>query len=102
MGKLPRKAGLTLIRNGEQYDFNLQAESFVVNSARISCPGESSTESHDVLDRIESIRKMAETLDLLFEVFCEQRIGDTWNKESKKLCQWLQSENLAAKRKVAA
>ena len=102
MGKLPRKAGLTLIRDGEQYDFNLQAETFVLNSAKISRPGDSSTEIRDTLDRIESVRRMAETLDLLFEVFCEKRIGNAWNRESKKLSQWLQNDNAVALRKSAA
>ncbi len=102
MGKLPRKAGLTLIRNDEQYDFNLQAETFVIGSAKISRPGDSSTEMQDTLDRIESVRRMAETIDLLFEVFCEQRIGNAWSRESKQLSQWLLSDKAIRKSKTAA
>jgi hypothetical protein len=102
MGKLPRKAGLTLIRNGEQYDVNLQAETFVLGSAKISRPGDNSTEMRDTLDRIESIRCMAETIDLLFEAFCEKRIGKSWIKESKDLSEWLLSENAIRKRRVVA
>lgn len=102
MGKLPRKAGLTLIRNDEQYDFNLQAETFVLGSAKISRPGDSSAEMRDTLDRIESIRRMAETIDLLFEAFCDQRIGKAWIREQKQLGQWLQSEKAIRKRKTAA
>jgi hypothetical protein len=101
MGKLPRKAGLTLIRNGEQYDFNLQAETGILGSAKISRPGDSGTEIRDRQDRIESLRTMAETFDLLFELFCSKRIGKTWNAESKKLTQWLQSDATIRKRKTA-
>ncbi len=101
MGKLPRKAGLTLIRDGEQYDFNLQAEAFVMGSAKISRPGDSSTEMSDSLERIESIRRMADTIDLLFESFCEVRIGKAWAKESKKLSAWLVSDK-AIRKRVAA
>ena len=102
MGKQPRKAGLTLIRNGEQYDFNLQAETFVMGSAKISRPGDSSTEMSDTLDRVESIRRMAETIDLLFEVFCQNRIGKTWDRESQQLSKWLQSDKAIRTRKTAA
>lgn len=102
MGKLPRKAGLTLIRNDEQYDFNLQAETFVLGSAKVSHPGDSSAESRDTLDRIESVRRLAETVDLLFEVFCEQRIGKNWTRESKQLSQWLLSDHAIRLRKSAA
>lgn len=101
MGKLPRKAGLTLVRDGEQYDFNLQAESFVLGSAKISRTGDN-TEMQDTLDRIESIRRMAETLDLLFEAFCADRIGQDWTRESAKLSQWLQSDRAIRKRRPAA
>ena len=34
-GKLPRKAGLMLVRHGEQYDLMLQAETFTVSGAKI-------------------------------------------------------------------
>jgi hypothetical protein len=101
MGKLPRKAGMTLIREGEQYDFNLQAETFVMGSAKISRPGDSSTELSDTLERIESIRRMADTIDLLFESFCAVRIGKTWGKESKKLSDWLVSDK-AIRKRIAA
>ena len=101
MGKLPRKAGLTLIRNGEQYDLTLQAEMFSISSARISHPGEGAANSRDTLDRIESIRQLAETIDLLFEVFCDKRIGKSWSAESKKITQWLQRET-AFRRQVKA
>ena len=35
-GKLPRKAGLTLVRGAEQYDLTLQAETFAISGAKIS------------------------------------------------------------------
>jgi len=45
---------------------------------------------------------MAETFDLLFELFCAKRIGNAWASESKKLSQWLQSDATIRKRKTAA
>ncbi len=102
MGKLPRKAGLTLVRDGEQYDFTLQAESFVMGSTKISQSDSSTTDFRDTLDRIESIRRSAETLDLLFEVFCAERISKSWTTEVNKISRWLQSDKAIRKRPVAA
>jgi hypothetical protein len=102
MGKLPRKAGLTLIRADQQFDFTLQAETFAINSGRISQLGDESLDSRDRLARIESLRQMTESLDLLFEVFCEKRIGKAWPRESKMLTEWLQTEGVPAKRRTAA
>lgn len=92
MGKLPRKAGLTLVRNDEKYDFALQAETFALGSARITPADESASVSRDVEDRIQSVRELCETVDLLYGAFCEQRIGKSWNSELKKVSQWLALE----------
>jgi hypothetical protein len=103
MGKLPRKAGLTLVRDGEQYDFTLKAETFSINAARISQVGDDSP-IRDKLDRIESIRQVAETVDLLFGVFCERRLGangKTWTSEAKKINGWLRTDRQIAKKKAA-
>lgn len=101
MGKLPRKAGLTLIRNNEQYDFSLQAESFGVSGGKISLPGIETGQSRELTDRIESIRQFADSIDFLFETFCQVRIGSSWKAESKQITQWLQSEKQTRVRPAA-
>ncbi len=100
MGKLPRKAGLTLVREGQQFDFTLNAETFSIGSAKISQVGNDDV-TRDPIDRIESIRQLCETLDLLFEVFCEKRIGSQWSAEQKKISTWLRADQKTTKRKVA-
>ena len=90
MGKLPRKAGLTLVREDEQFDLTLNAETFSIGSARISQVGDEGV-TRDVIDRIESIRALCEAVDLLFEAFCEKRIGSKWKTEQKKIMQWLKA-----------
>ena len=102
MGKLPRKSGLTLVRNDLQFDFTLQAETFAINAARISQLGDESLDSRDQLARIDSIRQMVETLDLLYEAFCQKRIGKEWGRELKKITSWLQTEAAPVKRRTAA
>lgn len=99
-GKLPRKAGLILVRHGEQYELVLQAETFTVSSAKIRADESSNEEAAKRIDvtadergaledRIESVRALAETVDLLFRAFCERRIGKSWSGELQGIRQWL-------------
>ncbi len=96
MGKLPRKAGLTLVRNDEQFDLALQAETLSVGSARIRQIG-NDADAPDNIDRVASIRQLAETLDLLYDVFCTARFGKQWTAELNSIQQWLQIDRAAVK-----
>lgn len=91
MGKLPRKAGLTLVRDDEQYDLTLKAETFSVGSARISQIG-NDVPTRELLDRVESIRQLSETVDLLYEVFCHARFRKGWAGDHKEIMKWLQTD----------
>jgi hypothetical protein len=98
-GKLPRKAGMTLVRHGEQYDLTIQPETFMLGGAKIHV--EDSSQGRGVLeDRIESVRNLHETLDLLFRAFCEQRVGKNWSSELEQIRHWLKSD--VARRKTPA
>lgn len=101
MGKLPRKAGLTLVRNAQQIDLTLIAESFGIGGAKISFPGDTNT-GLDREDRIEAVRQVGETLDLLFEAFLDQRIGDKWKAETNKIRKWLAQDTPARRQAKAA
>jgi hypothetical protein len=99
-GKLPRKAGLILVRHGEQYELVLQAETFAVSGARIKT--EETAEGRGILeDRIESIRALSDTIDLLFRAFCERRIGKKWSGDLGQIRQWL-TANTTQRRRPAA
>ena len=100
MGKLPRKAGLSLIRNDQQFDFALQAETFSFGSAKIRQLGGDPV--LDDMDRINSFRQMSETVDLLFEVYCSSRFGDQWQSELRKMKKWLETEQNTTKRQKKA
>ena len=101
MGKLPRKAGLTLVRNELKFDFALQSEMFSVGSAKIGSADESATTSHDLVDRVSNVRELADTVDYLFQVFCETRLGKPWDAELKKIQKWLGSETPSRRQKAA-
>ena len=100
MGKMPRRAGLTLVRNDLQFDLTLQCERFSFGSAKITPMGDG-TELKERGDRIENVRQLAETVDLLFEAFCEKRIGSPWKAELKQLTTWLQKETPTKRQKAA-
>jgi uncharacterized protein YacL (UPF0231 family) len=94
-GKLPRKSGMTLVRNGTQYDLVLQAESFAIGAAKIHV--DSDNDDYQLDDRIESIRALCETVDLMFHSFCQRRMGDTWSHDLEQMRRWLSSGSMATK-----
>ena len=86
-GKLPRKTGMTLVRQGQQFDLVLQAETFAVSGAKIHL--DEGDDPYDLEARIESIRSLSEGIDLLLHRFCEIRVSKKWNKELKKIQNWI-------------
>ena len=91
-GKLPRKAGLILVRHGAQYELTLQAETLAVSGA--DCPSPTTTASRATtseIARIDSLRHLAETLDLLFDAYLLRRTGTGWTDELGRIRRWLQA-----------
>ena len=89
-GKLPRRAGLTLARDGMRFDLVLQAESFAIGSAKISSEDD---EKLDADDRINAIRFLVETVDELFISFCQRRISEQWESDLSAIRTWLEGTN---------
>ncbi len=94
-GKLPRKSGMTLVRAGTQYDLVLQAESFAIAGAKIHVDPDNN--DYQLEDRIDSIRAMCETVDLLFQAFCCKRMGSSWGGELDNMRRWLSNTSFAIK-----
>lgn len=97
-GKLPRKAGMTVIREDRQFDLVLQAESFGISGAKIHLDDE---EEFDDDDRIDAIRLLSETMDLLFNTFLDRRTGEDWKKDVKQMRKWLSSTDPVERRAAA-
>ena len=99
-GKLPRKSGLVLVRQGVQYDLVVQAETLAVSGAKvqIAANGNSVGDGTEE-DRIEAVRNLTETVDLLFQAFCQRRLGKPWNAELEKIRGWL--HKIAPKKSAA-
>jgi hypothetical protein len=87
-GKLPRKAGLIVVRHGEQFEFTLQAETLIVSGAKVQI--DESSEGRAILEeRIEGLRSLKEAMDQLFFAFCQRRIGPDWQEDLGLLRKWL-------------
>lgn len=101
-GKLPRKAGMMLSRHGQQYEFTIQAETFNVSGAalpKIEKEDDAPSSGHDAVDnvrvrheeRLEQIRHMAESIDMLYGVFLKHRLRADWNKMRDTIRNWLRA-----------
>jgi hypothetical protein len=89
-GKLPRKTGLILVRHGVQYDLTLQAESLAVSGAALpKLEGASLSEIHWA--RVDALRHLVETLDLLYDSYGRRRTGPDWMGELGRIRSWLQA-----------
>ena len=89
-GKLPRKAGLIVVRHGVQYDLTLQAESLAVSGAALpKVEGASGHEAHAA--RIDSLRHLVETLDLLYDTYGRRRTAAEWAADLGRIRDWLRA-----------
>jgi hypothetical protein len=87
-GKLPRKLGLTMVRQDQQYELTLQAESLAISGARLPASEEEDARAR-LEERITNVRGLLETLDLIYQIFVQKRLGDDWTKESARMKKWL-------------
>ncbi len=90
-GKLPRKAGLTLVRHHRQYELALHAETLAVGGAKLP-PPEAEEDRARLEERVDQLRHLLETLDLLYDAFGRVRLGENWPKELARLQRWLQRD----------
>jgi hypothetical protein len=90
-GKLPRKVGLTLSRHDQQYELSLQAETLAISGARLPAP-EATDERDRLEERVNQLRHLLETLDLVYDAFAAKRASDTWPKELSRMQKWLKRD----------
>lgn len=91
-GKLPRKMGMILVRNGEQYEFVMQAEALSLAGAAIQSDGNDRGRGA-LEERVAAIRRLSETVDLLYSAFLARRLGRQWGSELSQIQAWLTTES---------
>jgi hypothetical protein len=90
-GKLPRQAGLVLVRHDQQYELTLQAETLAVGGAKLP-PVEDGEARVKLEERAGQLRHLIETLDLLYAAFLQRRLRADWPTELERMQKWLQRE----------
>lgn len=89
-GKLPRKLGLTLVRHDTQYELALHAETLAVGSAKLPNPTDEKLDARGRLnERVDQLRHLVETVDLLYDAFGQQRLGHGWADTLPRMQRWL-------------
>ncbi|MCK6455605.1 MAG: hypothetical protein L6Q92_03630 [Phycisphaerae bacterium] len=89
-GKLPRRAGLVVSREGRQYEFSLSADSMRVSSAVLpTLEGEDEASPPMPADRVEQVRHLIATIDLLFDAFLSRRTSSAWSEDFAAIVRWL-------------
>lgn len=97
-GKLPRKAGLTMVRHDKQYEFALIADTLAVCGCKMPAP-EAEDERARIEERVSNYRDFCETLDLLYEAFLRRRAGRQWEEMNASMKRWV--EGGAARKAMA-
>jgi hypothetical protein len=68
----------------------LQAETFAVSGS--SLPKVEGVTGRELqVARIDSLRHLVETLDLLYDTYTRRRIGSEWSTELGRIRRWLQA-----------
>jgi hypothetical protein len=89
-GKLPRKVGITMVRQDQQYEFAIQAETLAIAGAKLPpMPEEVSDARAKLEERATQIRALLETFDLLYDAFGARRFGKDWETELVEIQKWL-------------
>jgi recombination associated protein RdgC len=96
-GKVPRKTGLILDAQGQQFTFTLSGEAVSVGSLKL--PEVEEAESPRVVfeERVAMLREFGKSLDALFETFLKTRAGSAWEGYTSGVRRWiLQAAKAAA------
>jgi len=88
-GKLPRKAGLVLDVNRQQFTLNLGAEPLAVGGAVL--PEVEDAESPRVVfeERISILRDLSKAIDGLFDTFLKTRATAAWEGQTSTIKKWI-------------
>lgn len=95
-GKLPRKSGLILDINRQQFTLTLSGDSLSVGGAKL--PDVEDAESPRVLfeERVALLRDLCGTIDAMFETFLKLRTTSGWEGQTSTIRRWIMKANKAA------
>jgi hypothetical protein len=79
---------MILVRHGQQYELTLQAETLSISGLALpKVEGASGRELQ--LQRIDLLRHLVESLDLLYDAYGNRRTGPNWPGDLSRIRTWL-------------
>lgn len=90
-----------MTRLGVHYEFVLPAEPFALSAGKITFPANDEDPSDLQASRLDGMRTLVETLDLIYGNFCERRLSKAWEDDVKKIRSWLNRGAVKEKRPAA-
>jgi hypothetical protein len=91
-GKVPRKVGLVLDMNGNQYALSLAGESLAVNGLVIPEVEEADGPRTIFEERITLLRDFCKGLDALYGTFLKHRAGGSWETHGGHIKKWIKAQ----------
>ncbi len=95
-GKKVKEAGIKLLRDQNEWEFNFKADTFYFQSLKMPIADWQETPEDpaaSLLERIYVIEKAVATVDQLYEWFLNVRLSSDWTqKEKSQLTRWLKKE----------
>lgn len=89
-GKLPRKAGLVLVHQGDTFEFTLQAETFALCGVKLPDVSEDTVEPRARQEtRVDQLRELIRVVDGLYRTFLDVRHGN-WPERLAGIREWLE------------
>jgi hypothetical protein len=83
---------MVLVRQGSDYELTLQAETLAVTGGALPKPEDRRLSPHDArIARLEGVRHLAQTIDLLFKAYLNRRTSSNWSDELGRIRRWLQA-----------
>ena len=102
IGKVPRKAGLTLHAQGQQFDMDFNPEAFAFGGAKLPEVEEAETPRALFEERVALLRDLSEVVDALFAAFLEVQCADGWEAKADEMREWAGRGTEAGEPRAAA
>lgn len=96
-GKWPRKAGLILADStgGRQWELTLQGDRWLISGAALPEVPEAQSTRELIEARLDLVRGLAETLDLLYGAFLKSRVSGGWPAQRTTIRNWIRQRQEA-------
>jgi hypothetical protein len=88
-GKLPRKAGMIIDANRQQYSFTLNAEQLSFSGTKLPDVEEAENPRVELEERVTLMRDLCGAIDGLFETFLKLRSSSGWEGHVNGIRRWI-------------